>query len=74
VTSKVRVWRLTLPSNFVVGKKKTEEHHEDRDEEDEHILGMERLSRATTISLLAGEGNRPGPHIHGIESGWGSKF
>jgi hypothetical protein len=35
---------------------------------------MERLSPATRISLLAGEDNRPRPHIHGVESGWGSKF
>jgi hypothetical protein len=72
--SMVRVRRLTLPPNFDAGKKETKEHHEDRDEKDEHILGMERLSWATTISLLAGEGNRPRPHIHGVESGWGSKF
>jgi hypothetical protein len=67
--SKVRIQRLTLPPNFNAGIKETEDHHEDRDEEDEHILGMERLSRAMTISLLAGEGNRPRPHIHGVESG-----
>jgi hypothetical protein len=35
---------------------------------------MERLSPATRISFLAGEDNRPRPHIHGVESGWGSKF
>jgi hypothetical protein len=54
--SKVRVRKLTLLPKFDAGIEETEEHHEDRDEEDEHILGMERLSRATTISLLAGEG------------------
>jgi hypothetical protein len=74
VKSKVRIQRLTLPPNFNAGIKETKDHHEDRDEEDEHILGMERLSRAMTISLLAGEGNQPRPHIHGVESGWGIKF
>jgi hypothetical protein len=36
---------------------------------------MERLSPAATrISLLAGEDNRPRPHIHGVESGGGPNF
>jgi hypothetical protein len=35
---------------------------------------LQRLSRATEISLLAGDGSRPRPHIHGVEERWGSKF
>jgi hypothetical protein len=51
--SKVRVRKLTLLPKFDAGIEETEEHHEDRDEEDEHILGMERLSRATGDFLVS---------------------
>jgi hypothetical protein len=46
---------------------------EDGDEE-RIILKKERFSRATEISIMAGERSRLRPHIHGVEPSRGSKF
>jgi hypothetical protein len=32
------------------------------------------MVRITDISLLAGDGTHPRPHVHGMEPSWGSKF
>jgi hypothetical protein len=74
VKSNVRVRRLTLPPLFDAGAKEDTHQQEDEGEEDQIILEKERLSRVTEISLMAREGSRPGLHIHGVESPWGSKL
>jgi hypothetical protein len=38
------------------------------------MLEKEQLSRVMEISLMAGEGRKPQPHIHGVDSSWRSKF
>jgi hypothetical protein len=46
----------------------------DHGDEERNMLQREQMARATDISLIAGQGKRQRPHIHGVEKGMGSKF
>jgi hypothetical protein len=71
--SKVRVHRLTLPPSPLAEKLDTSQQ-EDEGTEDHFVLEKEQFSRITEISLMAGEGRTPRPHVHGVEPSWRSKF
>jgi hypothetical protein len=32
------------------------------------------MARGMDISIFSGKGKHPGPHIHGVEPAWSSKF
>jgi hypothetical protein len=55
--SKVRVRRLTLAPHADTGSKEADVHRVSGEAEDQNLLDLERLSRATEISLLVGEGS-----------------
>jgi hypothetical protein len=72
--SKIQVRHLTLPPSNAAA---LEESSLQQDVEEDYrllLLEKEQLARITDISIMAGEGNHPRPHVHGVEAKWGSKF
>jgi hypothetical protein len=74
VKSKIWVHRLILPPSSGAGATESVGQQEDGEEDNRAILEREQMSRITNIVLLAGEGTRPRPHVHGVEPNWGTKF
>jgi hypothetical protein len=72
--SKLRVRRLTLPSVRDAGFQDTDDLRKDEKEVRRTIREAEHLARVVDLSILAGEGKHPRPHVHDVEPQWRSKF
>jgi hypothetical protein len=72
--SKIWVRRLTLPPSNVAAMEESSIQQDDDEDESLLLLEKEHLARVTDISIMAGEGIHPRPHVHGVEAKWGSKF